>query len=351
MNDSNSYVSNIEVAGGDVFGFDSDGLCTESFSGDVYCAPAQQSGDDTSPSGSPGYDYQGPNNTFYVSPTGGDYAIFNAPLAPGGVGTTYFSLEEAPTTVGPAGLDTVTASTSIAGTEGTSTGSVEVATFSDGVNALPASDFTATTNWGDSSDTSGVITQPGGEGNPYVVSDSHTYLSYGTFTTSVSVEQNASPYGSANGSASIADAGLSALANPTIPDATTKVSFTAPVAAFADANVLATAGEYSASINWGDGTSPTSGSVTSTGTTSSASDWEVSGTHFYKANGTYEVMVTVTDTDGSPTSSGSTVVIDNTVTDYDAVINCGSTCSGLLRTPSSRPPRVRLRRRARSSWI
>jgi hypothetical protein len=68
-------------------------------------------------------------------------------------------------------------------------------------------------------------------------------------------------------------------------------SLTATVATFSDADSKGTASEYSATINWGDGTS-------SKGTISgSAGKFSVSGTHTYKKGGKYKVTVTITDVD------------------------------------------------------
>jgi len=325
VNNSDSYVSNIELSGSDIFGFDGDGICTVLGTGSGYCNSSQIAGDEGT--GYPlGNDYEGSNNTFYESTTGNDYVVFNEPLAPGGVGNTYFSLEEAPSTVGPAGLDIVTASSTVTGVEGTSTGSVQVATFSDGLNVLPVHDFTAMTSWGDGSLTSpssSNVTQPGGIGTSYLVTDTHTYTEEGSYETTVTVEQNSYPYGSGNGTATISDAALSAPTDiqPAIPDATTGKSFTAPVAAFTDANPFATAADFTASINWGDG-HITAGKVKESGSTFEVSDSNV-GLHSYAAYGTYEITVMVTDDGGSTVTTP-----PNPVTDYDAVINCSSSCSG-----------------------
>lgn len=66
---------------------------------------------------------------------------------------------------------------------------------------------------------------------------------------------------------------------------------TATVATFSDPDSAATASEYSATINWGDGTSST-GSISG-----SAGSFSVTGTHTYKKGGSYTITVTITDTD------------------------------------------------------
>jgi len=60
-----------------------------------------------------------------------------------------------------------------------------VATFHDANTAAPASDFTATIDWGDSSTTAGAIASNGG-GN-FTVSGTHTYSANGPFTVMVTI--------------------------------------------------------------------------------------------------------------------------------------------------------------------
>lgn len=77
-------------------------------------------------------------------------------------------------------------------------------------------------------------------------------------------------------------------------NATEGKSFTGAVATFTDSDSSGKASEYSASINWGDGT-------ISTGTISgSPTKFSVSGTHAYPEEGTFAIKVTITDTDNKP---------------------------------------------------
>ncbi len=74
------------------------------------------------------------------------------------------------------------------------------------------------------------------------------------------------------------------------------------VATITDPNTSATASAYSASINWGDGT-------TSTGTiTGGSGSFNVAGNHSYSTAGTYPVSVTITSVG---TSQGSSTVADS----------------------------------------
>ena len=83
--------------------------------------------------------------------------------------------------------DVLTASpVTITAAEGTAfTGAV--ATFSDTLTSSPASDFTATINWGDGTTTAGTVA--GGSGS-FTVSGSHTYGDDGSFSLQVTLADN-----------------------------------------------------------------------------------------------------------------------------------------------------------------
>jgi hypothetical protein len=343
VNDTDALVSSVTLSGSgdlsgaqDIFGFDGDGMCTEP-PYQSWCSLGQQEGEDSSDGPYPlGWDYVGQDNAF-SNPT--DYNVqgtvnFTTPLPPGG--STFFSLEEGPTSVVSVDFasDISVSATPVSGTEGLSTGPVQVATFSDGPNTSPVTDFTATTNWGDSpSPSTSSITQPDGTGTAYVVTDSHTYLEEGSDTTTVTVSDNllsSTNVGSASSTATIADAPLSPTATqPAIANATTNKSFTAVVGTFLDANPSAPITDYTTSpggaeIYWGDtNSSPGTVSLVSPPNGTSPTEFEVTGTHTYAANGTYTISVVVTDV------GHATTTLTNQVSDYDAVITCSSSpCSG-----------------------
>jgi hypothetical protein len=73
--------------------------------------------------------------------------------------------------------------------------------------------------------------------------------------------------------------------------------FSGTVATFTDPDPNATASEYSATIDWGDGP-PTAGAITGP----TGGPFTVSGTHTYKEEGTYAVTVVITDVD-TPTNN------------------------------------------------
>jgi autotransporter-associated beta strand protein len=78
----------------------------------------------------------------------------------------------------------------------------------------------------------------------------------------------------------------------------------ATVATFTDANPSATASDFTATINWGDGTT-TSGTVVA----QNGGGFAVDGDHSYADEGTYTIGVTINDVGGSTTSATSTADI------------------------------------------
>jgi hypothetical protein len=118
------------------------------------------------------------------------------------------------------------------------------------------------------------------------------------------------------------DAGISA--QPTTFAATEGQSFTGTVASFTDSDANATAGEYSATVDWGDG-SPLD--TTATITQNADGSFSVNGTHTYAEEGTYTVKVTITDTD----NASNTATVNSTANVGDAALR--ATCAAAPFSP------------------
>jgi hypothetical protein len=80
--------------------------------------------------------------------------------------------------------------------------------------------------------------------------------------------------------------------------ATEGQSFSGTVATVTDGDPMDKAAEYSATINWGDGTSSTPGTVSGP----DGGPYNVNGTHTYAEEGTFTVKVHVTDSDSTNTA-------------------------------------------------
>ena len=106
-------------------------------------------------------------------------------------------------------------------------------------------------------------------------------------------------------------------------------AFTGEIATFADANPYATAGQFTATINWGDG-------VTSTGTISIdpevSGEFDVSGTHTYTVPGTFPVFVTISDAGGQSTTAQGTASVTS-ANSAETIVAAGA--AGLFNTSVS----------------
>jgi hypothetical protein len=98
----------------------------------------------------------------------------------------------------------------------------------------------------------------------------------------------------------VADAALKAAGDS--PSVSGKTASGA-VASFTDSDPKGTVGDYTASINWGDGAT-TTGKVAK-----GATAFQVSGSHTYAKSGTYTVTTTIKDAGGSTATARTTVTI------------------------------------------
>jgi hypothetical protein len=99
--------------------------------------------------------------------------------------------------------------------------------------------------------------------------------------------------------------------------ATEGTAFTGkPVAKITDPDPNSTAAEYKASIDWGDGTGTSPGTVTGP----TGGPFTVSGDHMYAEEGSYPITVTITDVDN--TSNGATTTSTATVVDAALAAKC-----------------------------
>ena len=215
-------------------------------------------------------------------------------------------------------------------TEGNSTGQQVLATFSDANPSAPLSDYTATVNWGGtlvgSATTSIQLISRTATASTWEVLGTATYSEEGTYTVSVSVSDvDASHTSTSNTTFSVTDATLSDTTSVQTFNATEGNSTGQQVlATFSDANPSAPLSDYTATVNWG-GTlvGPATTSIQLISRTATASTWEVLGTATYSEEGTYTVSVSVSDVDGSHTSTSNTTfsVTDATLERYDLRAN------------------------------
>src|SRR5439155_336350 len=162
--------------------------------------------------------------------------------------------------------------TAVSATEG-SAFSGQLASFTDANPTAPLTDFTTSTggasiSWGDgTAATTGTVTQPGGAGTAFIVSGSHTYVEEGSYTITISITDKGGSTKSATATATVADAALTATGGFTVSATEGADSGSQTVATFTDANPAAPLSDFSATIDWGDGTATTAGTITQSGGT------------------------------------------------------------------------------------
>jgi hypothetical protein len=168
-----------------------------------------------------------------------------------------------------------------------------VATFTDTNTAATASSFTATINWGDGTTSTGTVTADPNGG--FDVTGTHTYTSSNDWYTfpdgwgihfgsgnrhnlvSVTItDTQTQSQGKAESLATVAAAAPNLVVTAQNVQATSGQSLSGVIATFTDVNTSATASSFTATIDWGDGT-------TSTGTVTAdpKGGFDLSGTHTY----------------------------------------------------------------------
>jgi hypothetical protein len=181
-----------------------------------------------------------------------------------------------------------------------------VATFTDSDATKTPASFSATIAWGDATTSAGTIT--GGAGS-FTVSGQHTYADEGVFTFTVTIAELSpgTASTSAMGTATVNESDVLAPGPPVAVNAFQGVQFSGPVAKFTDADTANTGADFTATIDWGDGSPVTAGVVSGGGGL-----FTVSGTHTYASTGTFSILVTLAD-DPPGTASAATRSTANVV--------------------------------------
>jgi RHS repeat-associated protein len=190
----------------------------------------------------------------------------------------------------------VTSVPSISGSEGSSV--ALTAAFTDGGTS---DSHIATIHWGDGTSSPGIVTSSGGQGT---VTASHVYGDDDVYTVTISITDSDGLTTSATGSATIQNVAPTLIAAEP-GDTYSGFSQSILLATFTDPGFSSAASSesFTATINWGDGSAPTSGLVeTINGSAGVPTTGTITGTHEYAMPGTYAVTVILTDDDGQTES-------------------------------------------------
>jgi len=218
-------------------------------------------------------------------------------------GSTLTEIGQTTVTVVDAPLTGASTATATGAAEGTTVATLAGATFTDANTAAPLSDFTVSAvDWGDGSTDLTGLTVSGSGGN-YSVDGTHLYAEEGSHNFKITVTDVGGQTATITGTANVA----------TVPIVGTAVAVSGfeftplnnvTVATFTHANGLEPASEFTATIDWGDGTS-SSGTVTLSGT-----NYTVSGSHTYSDEKSYAVKVEVTDAAVSATITPKATILE-----------------------------------------
>ena len=191
---------------------------------------------------------------------------------------------------------------------------------SDNPTTLP-SDFTAEIDWGDGKPLSfGTMTQPLGTGTTFTVTGIHKYSFSGTYTIWVNIKDVSGSTTSIKNFASCltgVNPVLTASSHQPVVSVASHVAFI--IATFTDSDTTATINDFTAIIDWGDGTSLSLGYISKIEST-----FGVIGDHKYALAGDYNIIVNVRD------DSGSCVSINN-------IISCSVGANSVLTASSLQP--------------
>ena len=188
-------------------------------------------------------------------------------------------------------------------TEGIVLNAVPLGTFTD----TGAGPYSATVNWGDGTSSPATITPVPGTSDDNVTA-SHTWLEDGTYTISTTVSSALGSLPLPPVPASVADATLTETPVTLSGTKGTALPSNTTLATFTDANAGSSAADFTALVNWGDG------SQSNAIITGSGGNFTVQGGHTYLNSGTDSVTVPVLDAGGSNAFVIDTATITGPVT-------------------------------------
>ena len=169
-----------------------------------------------------------------------------------------------------------------------------------------ASNYSAVIDWGDGNTTTGTVTATGNGG--FLVLGNHTYSEEGSQNVTVTINDlsNSGNNATVTEQTRIADAPL--VARGVVLPVQTDLSLNnVTLATFHDLGGAEPAGTYTATIDWGDGVTADTGTVTVNGD----GTLSVLGSHTYAASGSYVVKVTIQDEGGATTTAHTLAAIGN----------------------------------------
>ncbi|HWB12842.1 MAG TPA: DUF4214 domain-containing protein [Pirellulales bacterium] len=222
--------------------------------------------------------------TYMATEEGADAFGFNvAASGAARIGGTFLIATSDPAVVATGGF-TFTAS------EGSSSAPQTVATFTDPGGFEPQASYSAEIDWGDGTSSAGAVVLPGAGQVVATVTGQHTYAEEGDYSVHITLHHEGAPATTATSKAVVSDPAVAATGGFIYSATEGNAGSVQTVAVFTDPGGAEAVGDYSATIDWGDGTSAAAGGVTFDAATHI---FTVSGQHDYSQDGTYSVKVTL----------------------------------------------------------
>ena len=202
-------------------------------------------------------------------------------------------------------------------TEGGAPLSQTVATFTDPAGAESLKNYSADVNWGDGTSTTSGVISVNAVTHVFTVTGLHAYTDEGTFTMHVTLRHGTANDVTVASTATVSDPAVIGAGGFTYKATVGGASTSQTVATFTDPAGAESLKNYSADVNWGDGTSPTSGVIA---VNSQTHVFTVTGQHAYANGGTFAIHVTlhhgtasdVTETNTANVSSASAIALSGT---------------------------------------
>ena len=189
-----------------------------------------------------------------------------------------------------------------------------------------SADFTATINWGDMTTSVGQVVSEGG-GAYEVNANAHTYATAGSYTETVTIKHDLLPAVTSTGQTIvIADKPVAAMGGITLTPLEGLAFTNVRVATFIDPAGAQSLSNYSATIDWGDGTSSSAGAISAPVN----GVFTVTGSHTFIEEGTYAITVTINHGVAPPTPPVATTMVLDTAIVADQQITGLALVSGSL---------------------
>ncbi|HEV3344414.1 MAG TPA: DUF4214 domain-containing protein [Pirellulales bacterium] len=184
--------------------------------------------------------------------------------------------------------------------EGASSTVQTVATFADPGGFATQASYTAEINWGDGTQSAGTIVLPAaGTTGPATVTGQHTYAEEGNYTLGIAIGHEGATIATAAGTASVSDPAVAASGGFTFSAIAGGAATAQTVAVFTDPGGAEATSDYSATVDWGDGSSATTGAVSVAAATGL---FIVAGQHVYASPGNFPIHVTISH-ESAPSAS------------------------------------------------